>query len=196
MFFGVLVFWCFVFRLLLFSFPLFYMDMDMDDLDLSWANEYIRSLDGGMTYQPEFMTQVSVHCLYIDNHNELVHRKEHKLPLCVCQNESVLREEELMKIVHRHQVWNHQKFVCQGMMKFHVAMDPQTILENVQDDNFSFSSEQCCHHYDAMPRDMTFPPSLFIFHSVNSMYLFFRQLTLVRHNKRVLTRKKRRHREE
>ena len=193
-----LVFWFvgFVFRILLFSFPLFYMDMDC--LDLSWANEYIRSLDGGMTYQPEFMTQASVHCLYIDNHNELVHRSEHKIPLCIRQNknESVLRQEELMKIVHRHQYWNQQKFVCHGMMKFHVAMDPQTILENVQNDDFSFSSEQCCHHYDGIPRDLAFPPSLFIFHSVNSVYLFFRQLTLVRDNKRAFTRKKRRHREE
>ena len=167
----------------------------MESLDLSWANEYIRSLDGGMTYQSEFMTQVTVHCMYIDDNNELVHGAEHQAPLAVRQNESVLREEDIMGIVHRNQFWNDKKFVCHGIMKFHIAMDPQTILENVQDETFSFSSDQCCHHYDAMPRDLEFPPSLFIFHSVNSVYLFFRQLSLVRDNKRALTRKNRRVRE-
>lgn len=167
----------------------------MDCLDLSWANEYIRTLDGGMTYEPEFMTQVTVHCMYIDDQNELVHHDEHKAPLVIHQEESVLREEDVIGIVHRHQYWNDKKFVCHGIMKFHVTMDPQTVLENIHDDDFSFSSEQCCHHYDEMPRNLGFAPSLFIFHSVNSVYIFFRQLTLVQNGKKNSTRKRRRHQE-
>jgi len=166
----------------------------MDCLDLSWANEYIRTLDGGITYQPELMTQVAVHCLYIDDQNECIHHEEHNVPLAIHQKESVLREEDMIQFLHRHQYWNNQKYLCHGFMQFHVDMDPQTVLENVHDDDFSFSSEQCCHHYDNMPRDVGFAPSLFVFHSVNSMYVFFHQLTLVdkRAIKRGATRKKRR----
>lgn len=166
----------------------------MDYLDLSWANEYIRTLDGGVTYQPELMTHVAVHCLYIDNQNECIHREEHTLPLAIHQKKSVLREEDMIRFIHRRQYWSNQKYLFHGLMQFHVDMDPQTVLENVHDDDFSFSSEQCCRHYDNMPRNVWFAPSLFVFHSVNSMYVFFHQLTLVdkRATKRGTTRKKRR----
>ena len=57
-------------------------------------------------------------------------------------------------------------------------MDPQTIFENIHNDNFTFPKENSFFFYD-LPTTIHFPPSLFVFHPINTIYIFFRELVLV-----------------
>ena len=150
----------------------------MDSVDLSWLDEYIRTTEGGVTYLPEIMSKIKLKILYINTKNEIEHVIKKDVPLEVNTKESFINESTLIKFIHNYRDYNNKRYQCSNILKYHISMDPQVIFENINDDNFSFSDEESFFSFD-LPTNIYFPPSLFIFHSINSIYIIFKELILV-----------------
>lgn len=150
----------------------------MDIIDLSEMDEYFRTTEGGVTYEAEIMDKISIKLIYTNMDNEIFHTIEQELPLNVTLTESSLSEEKLINIIRKHRTYENKRYKCDGIIKYFVSMDPQTIFDNIDDDQFVFQKDDCFSHFE-MPQNMTFPPSLFIFHSINSILILFREMVLV-----------------
>ena len=154
------------------------MDDFMDSVDLSWLDKYIRTTEGGVTYLPEIMSNIKLKILYINTNNEIEHIIKKDVPLEVNTQESFINESTLIKFIHNYRDYNKKRYQCDGILKYFISMDPQTIFENIHNDNFTFSDENSFFHFE-LPCTIHFPPSLFIFHSINTIYIIFRELLLV-----------------
>lgn len=154
------------------------MDDCMDSIDLSWLDQYIKTTEGGVTYLPEIMNKIKMKILYINNQNEIIKVIKKDIPLEIKNNESFISENTLINYIHKYRDFNNNRYQCVNILKYHICMDPQTIFENIHNDKFTFSDESCFYSYD-LPCNISFPPSLFIFHSVNTVYLIFNELLLV-----------------
>ena len=80
------------------------VEENIDDLDLSWTNEYLRTLHGGVTYEKEPMNNMNVHIYYSNTHNEIIKHLKKKVPLTIndTYDSSSLLEEDLISLIHIH----------------------------------------------------------------------------------------------
>jgi hypothetical protein len=153
------------------------MDDLMDSIDISWLDSYVKSSEG-VTYLPEIMDKIKVKIMYVNVHNEIIHIAKKDFPLEVNTKESFLSENSLINIIHKYRDYDKKRYQCDSIIKYHISMDPQTIFENIHNDNFTFPKENSFFFYD-LPTTIHFPPSLFVFHPINTIYIFFRELVLV-----------------
>jgi len=161
------------------------------ELDTSWENEYIRTTEGEVTYSPEPMENIRVKLLYINADNQLQHSISKICPLTVLNNElgSELSETELMQFIHSNREFQNKRYKCDGISQYCLNIDPSKLFKHVLESDFSIDSKTYFTSFD-IPRTMRFSPSLFIFHSLNSMWIVFRELTLVEPTKLVSIIKK------
>lgn len=150
----------------------------MDNIDLSETDEYFRTTEGGVTYEAEIMDKISLKIIYTNTDNEIFHTIEQELPLYVNLTESSLSEEHLISIIRKHRNFENKRYKCDSIIKYFISIDPQTVFDNIDDDKFIFQNDDCFSHFE-IPQNMTFPPSLFIFHSVNSIIILFREMILI-----------------
>ena len=66
------------------------MDNSMDNIDISWSNELFRTTEGGQTYEPELMNNITLKIIYTNVHNEIFHTIDQDVALQVNQNDSIL----------------------------------------------------------------------------------------------------------
>ena len=90
----------------------------------------------------------------------------------------IVNRNSLINIIHKYRDYDKKRYQCDSIIKYHISMDPQTIFENIHNDNFTFPKENSFFFYD-LPTTIHFPPSLFVFHPINTIYIFFRELVLV-----------------
>jgi hypothetical protein len=155
------------------------MENSMDDLDMSWTNEYLRTTEGGVTYESELMNSIAMKFLYVNTQNEIIHIIEDDTPLKIVDTKSsILEESNLINLIHKYRDYNSKRYKCSHIVKYFIPTDPQTIIDNINDPEFTFNEKDCLNVYD-LPQDIDFPPSLFIFHSINTIYLFFHEMVLV-----------------
>jgi|TARA_B100001287_G_scaffold138453_1_gene116578 hypothetical protein len=154
------------------------MDNSMDMLDLSWTDKYFRTTEGGVTYEPELMDKIKVKIVYTNTNNEIFHTFDKEIDLQIKDDESILSEEDLIKIIRQHRDYESKRYKCDSIIKYFINMDPQTVIENIQDQDFNFHANECFSHFE-IPKTVSFSPSLFIFHPINTIYILFREMILI-----------------
>lgn len=158
---------------------------NVDELDLSWTNEYLRTLHGGITYEKECMTHIHVDLHYSNLNNVIIHREKLKLPLTLHSNynHTSFLQDDLITLIQKHRFFHNKKYKCDGILKFHIGDEPSSIIEHICEENFHFHPNNCVQTF-TIPCTLDFPPSLFIFHSINSIHILFRELVLVNDSKK------------
>ena len=157
------------------------MDNSMDTLDLAWTDELYRTTEGGVTYEPELMDKINIKIVYTNIHNEIFHTIDKEIPLQIKNDESILHEKDLIKIIRNHRDYESKRYKCDSIIKYFINTDPQTVIDNIQDEDFEFKSNECFSNFE-IPKTISFSPSLFIFHSINNIYILFREMILVNSN--------------
>lgn len=150
------------------------------ELDTSWENEYIRTTEGEVTYSPEPMSNIRVKFLYINADNQVQHSVSKICPLTIVNNDvgSELSETELMQLIYSNREFQNKRYKCDGISQYCLNIDPSKLFKHVHETDYSIDSKPYFTSFD-IPRTMRFAPSLFIFHSLNSIWITFRELILV-----------------
>jgi len=146
----------------------------MCELDLSWTEEHNRTLNGGITYSSEPMSELRVQLFYTNSQNELCHSLYETIPL---QN-STLPENKLMQLIHTHREYNNTRYACDNIIQYYISIEPRVLIQEIENETFSlkpFEQVQSFH----IPKDVVFPNTLFVFHSINTIWIHFRELTLI-----------------
>jgi hypothetical protein len=154
------------------------MDNSMDNIDISWSDEFFRATEGGQTYEPELMNNISLKVIYTNKDNEIFHTIDKDIPLEIRDNNSILSEEYLIETIHKYKDFNNKRFKCDSIVKYFISMDPQIVIENINNKDFVFNPDDCFSQFE-IPKTISFPTSLFIFHSINAVYILFREMVLV-----------------
>jgi hypothetical protein len=121
-----------------------------------------------------------IQLLYVNTQNQIDHSTSHQYPLTVLDNElgSELSETTLMQIIHSHRNFQNKRYKCDSVSYYCLSCEPTKMFERILLPDFQFDTKPYFSSFD-LPRTIRLPPSLFIFHSLNSIWIIFRELVLV-----------------
>lgn len=149
------------------------MLVDIQDLDVSWLKEQERLEKINQNYPREPMENIHLYFVFINCNNYIEYILKEKITDCSFNhnNENVVLKEDLLKLIERQK--KHNYFLV------------DTILYNVTIDSKNIQSFSQCSILNTnrfikiFPgekiQDINIPPSIFIFHNINSIFFIFQE---------------------
>jgi len=153
--------------------------MDSDtELNMSWEDEFIRSTDCEITYSPEPMDKIRIQLLYVNTENQIHHSEIQSHPLTIISDlsGSEFSDSAIMRIIMSNRNFQNKRYKCESISQYCLSIEPTNLFDN---------PHVCIDHKPYfktidLPRTIHIPPSLFIFHSINSIWFLFRELELIK----------------
>lgn len=150
--------------------------LDEDCLNISWTNEYSRTLHAETTESAELMESISVHFLFVNTQFELCKTIVEQVPLQILDNRaSLLSEEVLIQLLESVRNFGGKRYQCDQIMQFCIDIHPDKLFSYMDTEKSPFQEPTLLKILD-IPRSITFPPSLFIFHTLNSVWIVMQEL--------------------
>jgi hypothetical protein len=94
---------------------------DLYDLDTSWLDEFEKSDNDYKSYYAEDLTFINLHCIYINNFNEITKVHEEKI---LFKTPGLLTREEVLGIIKRNTFLNNIKYSLLSILKFNINIEP------------------------------------------------------------------------
>jgi len=156
-----------------------YEESDENGLDTSWIQEEERIQNIQNLYSREPMSAISLYFIYI-NQNQYIEKvvsENHEFP----ENSAVLSKETLLRIIHHRKIstpCSKYKFI--DLLTFHVPLEPEHIQYYAKQDD---SGEISKGFFKVLPivDEIRIDPSIFIFHSINSIFFIFEEVPKTSH---------------
>jgi hypothetical protein len=148
---------------------------ESEDLDISWIDEQEKLHSVDKNYFREPMEQLSVTIIYININSYIENIVCEKQPLTQTKKYAILEKERLIQIIQsKKKTTPHSKYKFIDALLYNIELEP----ENIQNySNTNPSEENTNIFLKRLPiiDDINIPPSIFIFHNVNGLYLLFKE---------------------
>ena len=126
--------------------------------DTSWIREIERIHQICENPSREIISSIRVHSVFVNQHHSIDSVEHSVLPV----HSNVITPEEVS------QLKKSTKYVLKDILLFHIPLEAEEISSFLQTDmNFL----KTCNVLEDIP----IPPSIFVFHSIHSLYLFFHE---------------------
>lgn len=144
-----------------------------DNLDISWIHEHERIQNIQNSYCRESMTSIPLFFIYINQHQYIDKILSEKHDISV---EDKLSKEALLHIVEKHKISTPvSKYKLVDVLKFHVTIEPEHIQAFSKNENIDEISKDLMKVLPVLD-EIKIEPSIFIFHSLNSIYFIFQEV--------------------
>lgn len=183
-----------------------------DDLDMSWLDEQERIQNIQTSYFREPMGSIHVKYIYINQNqyiNNIIHEKhalEMFTPLNIINRTpyvpygspdsnvhrgmdasgSVLKNDILLRLIQsKKTVTPVSKYKLVDILLYHVDLEPEHIQSYSKSENFI---EQSSGFFKVLPiiGNIQISPSIFIFHSTNTLYFIFQEVEIEKAKNKVV----------
>lgn len=137
-------------------------EMDEDDL---WLQEQKKILNIKTNYKREPLEYINLHFCYVDADNAIVNLKTEKHTFSETQT---ISEKEIFNIIEEKKHDANLHYVFSELSLFIVDLEPENI-QTIEPNNAPF--------FKTLPfvSDIVIPPSIFIFHPLNSLFFLFKR---------------------
>ena len=143
-----------------------------DELDTSWIVEQKKILTIEKSHPRESIKEITFQFFYTDLSNSLV--KTISEQYLFRDNNSVIPKEDLEKIIDAKKMLNHTNYILTEYATYIVDLEP----ENIQ----SYAKTESQINFMSPAKtdlaDITCSPSIFIFHSLNTVFMFFKEIVM------------------
>ena len=138
--------------------------MDDDD-DEKWLQEQWKLMSIKNNYKREPLEYINLHFCYVDAENSIVNLKTEKHTFSETQ---MISETELFNIIEEKKHDANINYVFSELSLFLVDLEPENI-QTIEPSKSQF--------FKTMPfiSDIAIPPSIFIFHPLNSVFFLFKR---------------------
>jgi hypothetical protein len=139
--------------------------MDEMDDDEKWLQEQWKLLSIKNNYKREPLEYINLHFCYVDAENSIVNLKTEKHTFSETQ---IILEKELFAIIEEKKHDANINYVFTELSLFLVDLEPENI-QTIEPSKAQF--------FKTMPfiSDIAIPPSIFIFHPLNSLFFLFKR---------------------
>jgi hypothetical protein len=153
---------------------------DNDDLDMSWINEEERIQNMESNYYREPMELVNAYFIYI-NQNQYIDKilcEKFDLEKTADGSGSLLSKENLLQIIQTKKIKTlHSKYKLIDILQYHVDLEPEHIQSYSKNGELDVDTKESRFFKSVGIFDeVTFSPSIFMFHSINGIYFFFQEV--------------------
>lgn len=142
--------------------------MDIEDLDITWINEFEKIDNEYNIYYTEEISFIKIHCVYINNNNEIEKITEEKIFL---KTPGLLQKEELLGIIKYNLCLNQMRYSLLSILKFNINLEPvhlKTFLRNKKP-NIGDKFLTSIKNLDTIK----FDKSITLFHDINEVFILF-----------------------
>lgn len=147
-----------------------------NSLDMSWVNNYERVLETQHNFVKEPMKHIQIHYVYINvnDYIEKINSEQYPLEPYGEHNNCIIKNDTLLKIIQDKKITTqYSRYKLIDIMLYNVDIDPENIHnysknENITDYNFMKKL--------SVIGDIIITPSIFIFHEINTLYFFFKEV--------------------
>jgi hypothetical protein len=156
--------------------------MSNEDMDDSWIEEESRVLSINNDLKREEIEYIKIHFCFLDAENEITKITSSKYTFSIEQNRDdynrVISEREIISMIDSKKNDDLRNYVFSDMLLFVVDIEANHINAFNQScdepgDNHFF------RHYKVVS-DVVLPPSIFIFHSINGLYILLKEKLVVK----------------
>lgn len=138
---------------------------------MSWLEEQERILSISEVPYREPMHSLKCYFFYINMNNYIHHVDMEELDI---GSEGVLGSDKLLNIIQSKKIYTaNTKYLFQDLFLFHIDLEPDEIQGFIGCDMENFGGR--FFRKVSMVDDIIIPPSIGVFHSVNSLYFFFHE---------------------
>jgi hypothetical protein len=164
----------------LFAYSKYNMDVMSDpepNLDVSWIAEQQRIQNIETNYCREPVTDIQIYSLYINKNSYIdkITRKKHDIV------DNVLTRDVVLGIIQNNKRMDSKKYKLMDVLVYHVDMEPQHIQTYSQTNDIPASSKS---FFKVLPivDEIHIPHSIFIFHSLSSVFFMYKEVDTGSHN--------------
>lgn len=145
-------------------------DDTIEDLDLSWINEFEKIDNEYKIYYTEELSFIRIHSIYVNNNDEIEKVREEKVLL---KNPGILQKEELLSIIKHNSFSNQVKYSLLSILKFNINLEPIHLKTFLRNKNPAIGSPflQSVKNLDTIK----FEKSITMFHDINEILIIFHQ---------------------
>jgi hypothetical protein len=143
---------------------------DLFELDTSWLDEFEKTDNDYKSYYAEDLTFINLHCIYINNFNEITKVHEEKI---LFKTPGLLTREEVLGIIKRNTFLNNTKYSLLSILKFNLNIEPinlKTFLRS-KETSLKIGNQylQPIKNIDAISFDKT----IGMFQDINDLFILF-----------------------
>lgn len=144
-----------------------------DDLDMSWINDYSRMHTIQQIMNKEELDSIVLQTIYMNKNLEITKVDKENIKL---NNNSkrYISKEQLLQIVQTKKIVEKNKYKLLEMLLLSLHLDPIDIQKYVNGECSEITQLKTI----PIINDVIIPPSLFIFHSLHTFYLFFTEIDI------------------
>jgi hypothetical protein len=145
------------------------------DLDISWVQEQEKLQHINENYFKEPMEKIDIYFIYI-NTNDYIEKINHtQQEVSLNNNSSIIHNDIIIQLIEKNKYLSHNKYKIQDVLLYNVSLNPENIQSYSKDENILESSSKFLEPLSIVS-DFIIPPSIFIFHKINSIFFIFKQL--------------------
>lgn len=139
-----------------------------EDLDMSWIDEYSRIHSIQQIMNREELDSIEIQTIYMNDNLE-ISKINKETSYLSANNIRCISKEQLLHIIQSKKHSEKTTYKLFDSLLFTVDLDPRDIQKYVNGKCIEKAKLQCVNLDD----DLIIPPSLFIFHSLHTLFLFF-----------------------
>lgn len=147
-----------------------YNNDTIEDLDLSWVNEFEKIDNEYKIYYTEELSFIRIHSIYVNNSNEIEKIREEKFLL---KTPGILQKEELLSIIKHNSFSNNLKYSLLSILKFNINIEPIHLKTFLRNKNPTIGAPflQSIKNLDSIK----FEKSITMFHDINEVLIIFQE---------------------
>jgi hypothetical protein len=143
------------------------------DIDMSWIKEYSRIHSLQQIMNREELDSIVIQTIYMNTNMEITKINKEPLKLNTKNhNRPFISKELLLQIIQTKKVIEKTKYKLFDMLLFTVDLDPKDIQKYVNGECSEIAQLKSIPVVD----DIVIPPSIFIFHSLHAVFIFFTEI--------------------
>jgi hypothetical protein len=152
--------------------------MEEEDLDTSWIAEQERFQNIQNNYRREPMESIELHFIYI-NKNQYIDKIINE-QFIIDPSNLCIKREQLLKIIQDKKLYTpFSKYRLIDILTFFVDLEPENIQSYSNVENIDDTYSQFLKVLN-IPDEINIPQSIFIFHSINSIYFIFQEVEIIK----------------
>lgn len=153
-----------------------------DILDETWIHELQRIQDIKHNYCKENMNSIYIHSVFINhlNHIDKIINSEVSLSQYNHSENTYIPKDVFLQFIQNNTLYHTSKYKLIDIASFFVTLEPEDIQSYSKMTDLSSAPNFFKFHPSI--DDIIVPPSIFIFHSVNSIFLIYQEVIQNTHN--------------
>lgn len=150
-------------------------DMDSDnELDISWIqpHEKENNIDKNILREPQ--ETIPLYFIYLNKNDYIEHIFTEKQSLLSIDEKRVISKERVLHIIQTKRHFNNKKYKFIDLFSYNIVLEPENIQPFIKNDNSKQISKE---FLKVLPffNEIIISDSIFIFHSINSVYFLFKE---------------------